>query len=207
MKLNLIRRGDLRKIFVDSLVVLVGVLAALLLNNLREDAAANRAARVATERLVQEVEQNAEGLRNAEKVVTRRLALLRELRTEIPAGKSLGDFITQFHGFWVVDLNTSAWEYLSRSALADFVDPALLHDAFALYSVNKGFDQQNEQIQNFVYSELFVSAEKASTGIDVSEAIMWQQLKWAEETLPKYEEFLSRYSPETRARTVETPSE
>ncbi len=186
----------------DTLVVLIGVLAALVLNNIREDMVAERAARVATARLIQEVEQNAEELRDVHEVVERRLFALRKLSNEIPAGKSLKDLIGQFRGYRLVELNVSSWEYLSRSALAASVDSELLQDAFALYSIKRHFDQLNGQIQDLSYSELYVSPEKAAAAIDVSEAIMEQQLSWMEEWLPEYEKFLAHYAEDGRETGV-----
>lgn len=195
MKLNLLR-GEWRRLLVDTLVVLIGVLAALVLNNVREDIAAERAARGATSRLIQEVTDNAEALRDTREVTQRRLSALQELREQLPADKSLKDLVDRFHGYWVVELNASSWEYLSRSALADSVDPNLLQEAFALYKANRRFDQLNGQIQDFVYSEAFVSPDRTVTAVHISEAIMWQQLRWSEELLPEYEKFLERYSGE-----------
>ncbi|MBB3063042.1 hypothetical protein [Microbulbifer rhizosphaerae] len=197
MKLSAIREGDWRRLLVDTLVVLIGVLAALVLNNIREDMVAERAARIATERLLQEVAGNAESLQDAREVMERRLSLFRELREDLPAGKSMNDLLPRFHGYWFVDLNSASWEYLSRSALADSVDPELLQDAFDLYSVNKHFDSLSSQIQDFVYSEIFVSPDKIHVAMNVSEAIMRQQLRWAEHMVPEYEKFLARYSGET----------
>lgn len=196
--LNLLR-GEWRRLLVDTLVVLIGVLAALVLNNIREDIAAERAARDATSRLIQEVVDNAEVLRSTREVAQRRLSALQELRREqLPVDKSLKDVVDRFHGYWVVELNSSSWEYLSRSALADSVDPNLLQSAFALYKANRRFDQLNGQIQDFVYSEVFVSPGRAVTALDISEAIMWQQLRWSEELLPEYEKFLARYAEKDR---------
>ncbi|MCW8127478.1 hypothetical protein [Microbulbifer halophilus] len=189
-------RGEWRRLLVDTLVVLIGVLAALVLNNVREDIMAKQAARGATARLVQEVADNAEALRDTREVTQRRLLALRELREELPADKSLRELVDRFHGYWVVELNASSWEYLSRSALADSVDPDLLQQAFALYKVNRRFDQLNGQIQNFVYSETFVSPDAAATALNISEAIMTQQLRWSRELLPQYEEFLDHYAEE-----------
>lgn len=203
MKLNLIRQGDWRRLLVDTLVVLIGVLAALVLNNIREDVVAERAARVATARLIQEVELNAEELRNTREVVERRISLLREVREQLPADKSLKDLMEQFRGYWVVDLNTASWEYLSRSALANSVDPELLQEAYVLYKINSHFDRLNGQIQDIVYSELFVSPDKTEAAVDISEAIMWQQLLWAEQMLPEYEKFLDRYSVAGRKKERE----
>lgn len=191
-------RGEWRRLLVDVLVVLIGVLAALFLNNLREDVAAERAARVATGRLLQEVAQNARELRKGQDIIQRRLALLRQLSGELPAGKSLKELVNRFHGYWFMDLNASSWGYLSRSVLADSVDPDLLSDAFTLYSVNKHFDRLNGQIQDFVYSEAFVSPQKTATAIAISEAIMSQQLRWSKEMLPEYDKFVARYGDEKR---------
>lgn len=192
-------RGELRRLLVDTLVVLIGVLAALVLNNIREDMLAERAARVATERLVQEVANNTEELRDAREVVQRRLSKLGKLQGDIPPGKSLKELVLQFNGFWSVNLNASSWEYLSRGALADSVDPQLLQDAIVLYKTNGSFDRLNDQIQSFVYSEAFVSPDKASAALEISETIMLQQLNWVDWLLPQYESFLERYGAQGRA--------
>ncbi|MGL6160097.1 hypothetical protein [Microbulbifer sp.] len=205
MKLNLIRQGDWRRLLVDTLVVLIGVLAALVLNNIREDVVAERAAREATARLVREVEQNAEDLRSVREKIERRLSALREMREQLPADKSLKDLIEHFRGYLAVELNASSWEYLSRSALANSVDPELLQEAFDLYSFNTQFDGLNGQIQDIVYSELFVSPDKTAAAIDISETIMGQQLRWMEEALLKYEKFLDRYSSAEHKKEAETP--
>ncbi|MFC6634553.1 hypothetical protein [Microbulbifer taiwanensis] len=201
MKFNLFR-GEGRRLLVDTLVVLIGVLAALVLNNVREDMLAERAARDATERLIQEVASNAEELRSIRGRVERRISALRELQANIPPGRSLKDLLEQFRGYSMAELNASSWEYLSRSALVDSVDAGLLQEAFTLYSFNKHFDRLNGQIQDIAYSELFVSPEKAAVAIDISETIMWQQLLWIEELLPKYEQFLDRYSVAERPEEV-----
>lgn len=193
MKLNLFR-GERRRLLVDTLVVLVGVLAALFLNNIRENAVTDRAARAATERLMEEVARNAESLRATRTEVGWRMSRLEELKEQVPADKSLRDLALHFSGFWTVDLSTSAWDYLSRSALADAVDPALLQDAFALYKFNRSFERLNDQTQSFVLSEAFVSEEKTRIAIDASGIIMWQQVHWVDELLPQYEQFLARYS-------------
>lgn len=195
MKLGLLR-GEGRRLLVDTLVVLIGVLAALVLNNVREDMLAQQAARGATERLIQEVATNAEELRNAREVVQRRLSLLRELQGDVPPGESLKDLVLQFGGFWSVSLEASSWEYLSRSALADAVDPQLLQEAFALYKTNGSFDRLNDQMGEFVYSEAFVSPDKTGVAIEISETIMLQQLNWVDWLMPQYEKFLARFAVE-----------
>ncbi|AMX01630.1 hypothetical protein [Microbulbifer thermotolerans] len=189
-------RADVRRLLLDTLVVLIGVLAALLVNNIREEMVAKQAAREATDRLLQEMALNAEELRSFREMVDVRLSALLDLRQELPADKSLRELIGRFHGYRILDLDDSSWEYLSHNALASSVDPELLHEAFALYSVNAQFEELNGRIHDIVYSELFVSPDKVLMAIDISEAVMRQQLRWADELLPKYERFLDRYSGE-----------
>jgi hypothetical protein len=153
MIVRVLRREDLRFLLLEGVMVLMGVLAALLVEGAREEAANRRAVRVATERLVLEVDQNAEELKDLQEVVTERLALLRELRSAISTERSLAELVPQFGGFRTPDFNNAAWDRLSRSSLGESADPDLLRDAFYLYEWNEQFEALDGEINDLVFSE------------------------------------------------------
>lgn len=175
----------------EGFVVLFGVLAALLVDRVREDVVQHRAARAAVDRLFEEVAQNLGEMRGLQHVASERLDSLRALR-DAPPDLGLSDLIGRFYGFRTPDLSEAAWERLSTSQLADSVDPELLSAAFYLYEWNHQFDRLDDQINRLVYSEIYYLPERRPTAIDVSERIMEQQLSWAAQAIPMFEAFLAR---------------
>ena len=185
----LMRRQDIKYLALEALVVVFGVLAALLVERVREERAHERAAAVAGGRLTAEVAQNLAELRDLQEVVQERVGYLRALREEKTPG-SLAELVGRFEGYRTPDLSGAAWTRLSTSDLADAVDPQLMADAFYVYEWNRQFDQLEREINRLVYSELFYSPEAAPTAIAISERIMQQQLAWVAPAIPQLEAFL-----------------
>ena len=192
--MRVIRREDLRFLFLETLMVLIGVFAALFLDGAREEARTARAVEAATMRLVREVRQNQQELESLSEVVSTRVVLLRQQRDALEPGIALSGAVGGFGGFRTADFSDAAWARLSRSQLGESADPDLLRDAFFLYEWNAQFEGLNEEINDLVFSELFFSPGKVAVALDISERIMDQQLAWAAGLLARYEEFLAAYS-------------
>ena len=192
--MKVLRREDLRFLFLEALMILIGVLAALLLDSAREEAETRRGVRAARERLVLEVSQNRAELMDLEEAVSGRLSLLQQQRFGLQHGTSLADRMAEFGGFRTADFSDAAWDRLSRSYLGDSADPDLLRDAFYLYEWNAQFESLNGEINDLVFSEIFFTADKATVAIDISEWIMNQQLSWARELMVRYDDFLETHS-------------
>lgn len=190
---RVLRREEIRFLILETLMVVVGVLAALFLDRVREDAENERTVAAARARLVTEVEQNREELQELVKVVSSRLDLLLQQRAEIPPGTSLAELVGEFGGFRTADFSDAAWDRLSRSYLGEMADADLLRDAFYLYEWNGQFEDLNGKISDLVFSELFFSPERAGAASDIAERIMRQQLSWAKDLIPRYDDFLAAY--------------
>ena len=187
-----------RYLLLEAFVVLFGVLAALLVDEARENATLRSAAEAAQQRVIHEARQNLAELVHLDQVVRERLASLRALRDESTEGQSLADLLSRFQGFRTPDLSSAAWERLSRSALADSVDYAFLEQVFRLQILNRQYTQLDQQINALIYSELFYLPEKLDIAIKITERIKSQQIGWAMELIPMYEEFLQTYDQSTR---------
>ena len=188
-----LRREDIRFLFLETAMVLLGVLAALLVDGAREQAATRRAVEAATERLVTEVRENIDELRDLNDVVSERVARLRGIQIEREEGVSLAQVQSQFGGFRTPEFNSAAWDRLSGSGLAEQADPDLLRDAFYLYEGNAQLKSLEEEMKDLVFSEVYFLPNRTQVAIEISERIMEQQLSWARILIPEYEEFLSLY--------------
>jgi len=190
---RVLRREEIRFLILETLMVVVGVLAALFLDRVREDGENARTVAAARARLVTEVEQNREELQELVEVVSSRLDLLLQQRAEIPPGTSLAELVGEFGGFRTADFSDAAWDRLSRSYLGEMADADLLRDAFYLYEWNGQFEDLNGKISDLVFSELFFSPERFGVASAIAERIMRQQMTWARQLLPNYDEFLVAY--------------
>jgi hypothetical protein len=51
----------------------------------------------------------------------------------------------------------------------------------------------NGKVSDLVFSELFFSPERVGVASAIAERIMQQQMSWARQLLPRYDEFLAAY--------------
>lgn len=192
----MIGRRDFRYLALEAVVVLFSIIAALFVDSARSEAARRASAVVGVERLMLEVEQNLHELRAMRDEVETRLGQLRAVRDDPPAA-GLAELIDRFQGYRTPDLAEAAWERLSGGDLAGEVDPDLLAEAFRLYEWNRQFDQLDQEISRFVYSETFYLPERLDTALAISERIKEQLLSWAAAAIPQFEAFLER-APDQR---------
>ena len=190
-----IRRRNLKYLALEAVVVLFGVLAALLVDGFRDEAGRQEAADAAVERLFVEAAQNLDELLDFRDDVAGRLERLRALRSDAPADVALIALAPRFGGYASLDLSEGAWERLARSDLANSVDPELLEEAFYIYERHQWFDALTLEIYSLVFGEIFYLPERTSTGIAISQGIMEQQIRWANELVPLYENLLTRATP------------
>ena len=188
----MIGRRDFRYLALEAMVVLFSIIAALFVDSARAEAARRASAAVGVERLMLEVEQNLRELHAMRDEVATRLGQLRALRDDPPPAAGLAELINRFQGYRTPDLAEAAWERLSGGDLAGDVDPDLLADAFRLYEWNRQFDQIDQEITRFVYSETFYLPERLDTALAISERIKEQLLSWAAAAIPQFESFLDK---------------
>jgi hypothetical protein len=188
-----IDRGDLRLLALEGLMVLFGVLAALLVDEWREDRALRAQAETARTHLVAEVRGNLGELESMRDIVSDRLALLDDLHGEMDGSVSLDSLSYRFGGYRQPDLAEGAWLRFSTSGIAERVPPELVHDAFALYAGHRYFQGLTDQVSRLVFSELNVDPARSQWGWHIAHGIMEQQIKWADYFIPLYRSFLDEW--------------
>ena len=92
---------SIRSLVLEGLMVLFGVLAALLVDEWRQDVAVSHTVEAATVRLNEEVERNLAELVALDSVVTVRLSQLRAIEPSDHPGKGLADLVGMFVGYRV----------------------------------------------------------------------------------------------------------
>lgn len=188
-----LRRGEIRFLVLEGLIVLFGVLTALLVDEWREERGLREEARSAIAALVAEVERNQAELQEVDSVVSLRLGRLRDLGPEMDGTVALGAVTGRFGGYRTPELSEGAWLRLSTGAVASHVPDDLVADAFALYALHPYFERLDAEVTRLVFSELNVDPQRARSGWLIAQGIMQQQLLWAQEVLPRYRDFLARW--------------
>ena len=186
-----IDRRDIRFLALESLMVLLGVLVALFVDEWRQASAADAEAEAAVLRLAEEVRQNLRELNELDSVAAYRLGLLDDLEPELDGSQSLASMVGRFGGYRSPDLARSAWERISTGQVADRLPAAFREDAFRLYALHRYFDRLDEHVDRLVFSEAFHEPSRAPIALAISRRIMAQQRVWAQEFVPKHEAFLN----------------
>lgn len=186
-------RHDIRFVLFEGLIVLFGVLAALFVDEWREDRQLRAEADAATASLLVEVEQNLQELIALESITTQRIALLREVQAEPVVEGSLADAAKRFGGYRVPDLRSSAWRRISTGPSADRMSQALLLRAFDLYTGAEYLGKLDDQISRLVFGELNYDPDKTRIALAIAERIMDQQIRWAKHYIELHESFLNDF--------------
>lgn len=174
-------------------MVLFGVLAALLVDQWRENHQIQREIAAATLSLDREVEHNLREIAELDSVVDFRLGRLGTLDPSADPGSSLADLRGAFTGFRSPSLAQAAWTRISTGQLGDHMPADLMTAAFELYSWNAHLVSLDDEIQRLVDSETFHDPARTSLAIAISKEIMQQQIAWCEQAIPHFEAFLETY--------------
>lgn len=190
------RRDNYRFLILEGLMVLLSVLAALVMDDWRQNREVMERVTVAVERVVTEVIQNQGELEELVGNATARRDALGRMLEEAGGSRSLANRINEFGGYPVPDLSRAAWERVNSGAVADHVPEAFLDDAFDLYTLDGQYQSLADRIDEVVYSRLFFDADQARLAMLISWRILDQEVVWARILLGRYEIFLEKYGSE-----------
>ena len=189
-----LRRDDLRFLALEGLIVLFGVLAALMVDNWREEAETERAMEAAVASLNDEVTRNRAELVNVDSIVRARRERLVALESEVDRSRPFSAYDGRFGGYVLPELERSSWERASGGSLAHEISPELLQDAFILYGRTRVLEEMSSRVLDLVFSETFHTPASAPAAYGISLEIMDNQLAVLEELIERHETFLERYA-------------
>lgn len=192
--MSTLRREDLRFLALEGLIVLFGVLAALMVENWREARETDRAVEAAMETLNAEVARNRDELVNVDSIVRNRRDRLLRIESEVDGSTPFSAYDGRFGGYSLAELDRSAWERASSTALATQMPAEYLRDAFVLYGRNEVLEQMSSRVFDLVFSETFHSPASARAAYGISLEIMNNQLAVLADLIERHEAFLERYA-------------
>lgn len=198
-------KHELRFLFFEGLMVVFSVLAALLVDEWRQDVQVRHQVEIARSALDSEVRHNLRELITLDSVASARRDRLQALKPAASPGQSLSALTGRFGGYRTTDLASAAWVRLSTGALADHLPQEYVTDAFDLYAWNTALAGLNDQVKRLVYGEVFYDPVRTGVAKAISLAIMDQQIAWAEQARPKFEQFLEKYGTPATAAVTLTP--
>ncbi len=188
-----IGRQDVRFLVLEGIMVLFGVLAALFVDEWRQERELRAEARAAMESVVVEVRENLEELQALDSVVTRRMELLDALQPELDGTTPLASLAGRFRGYRTPELSENAWQRLTAGRAADHVPGAFLQDGFAVYTFNAKFSRLEDEVTRLVFSEVNFDPGRVRTAWSIARGIMDQQVAWAGVSTERYQAFLERW--------------
>ena len=193
-KLSLSGR-DIRFLLLEGVVVLIGVVLALMVDEWREERDNQRQANEIMAQLNAEIATNLVELEASFATVSERLEVLHAIRDEVDGSEMFLAYLPRFQGYNTPDLNRSAWERAVSLTVVGRLPAEYMRDAFVIYRGNGDIVGLDGDINRLIYSENFYLPEKAFVAWAISERIMQQQVGWLHLAIQRHRIFLEQFAP------------
>ena len=187
-------KENIRYLLFEGVVVLFSVLLALMIDAWQEDRRGCQEVRENVQALNVEIRSSLEELQSFLGIVEGRHERLQPLEQRIDNSRSFASYTGDFGGYRVPDLDTSAWERMRQNPLMNRVDLEYLRDAFILYRWHDLMSGYDKQIIQMAYSELFFDPSRAFICYQITNSIMNEQMRVAQEMIDIYEDFLEKHA-------------
>lgn len=194
-KLSLSGR-DIRFLLLEGVVVLIGVVLALMVDEWREERSAQQQANEIMRQLNAEIALNLKELRLSHETVSERLTVLHNIRDEVDGSAMFLSYLPQFQGYNTPDLNRSAYERAVGHTVVGRLPSEYTREAFIIYRGNADIVGLEDDINRLIYSEDFYLADRAFVAWAISERLMNQQVGWLNLAIHRHQRFLERFAPE-----------
>jgi hypothetical protein len=182
----------------EFFAIVLGVLFALTLDECREERQIAEMNAIAVDRLNEEIRRNYEEIRRNVAIVEERYARIAALSADV--SRPFSESVPLFSAYSHPELKNSVWERMGHDTLANRIDPMYIDGATELYNQNRLLEQLSAEIFRFGVSETAHDPAQAPLALNVSKSIMLQQIQLQHAALARYEDFISRFMPTSRAR-------
>ena len=182
------RRRGLQHLMLEGFVIVLSVLLALLVEDWRSEHQARAEVAEALAALDIEVRTNLEDLEAFMVVVTDRHERLVALASTVDGSRPFSEY--SFGGYPTPDLDVSAWARVRSDPVANRIASARLREAFLLYDHLSYFEKLADQIFQLAFGPGFFDPNDAEVSYRISEAILSQQIDYAELMVSEHRAFL-----------------
>jgi len=171
----------------------LSVYLAFFITTWREDHKEQIATQIAIERLNQEIFQNYKSLITFKSSITKRYEELKEIEPRVSNKHKFSSKEIGFKSFVTSSYNSATWKRVSNNSLGNFMPVDYLENAHKLYERNQVLLDINDQISDFIFSDLFFEKSKCETAFSLSSLCMWQQAMVAINNTYFYTKFIENH--------------
>lgn len=177
-----------QNLFLEMLMVMIGVLLALLVDEWREQRQIAEVVDLTEVRILSEINENHERLQTYQQDIKERFSTLRSWRQAINPEKSFREQ-SGFPGIPTVSLNDAAWSRANSSDMTNFLDTNLIEEAHGLYISNKIVMDSSDPLLDLIYNPMSWDPSQTIVAYNIVEDIFGEAISQVEQSLEAYDEF------------------
>ena len=181
-------KSNWQKLLLEMLMVMIGVLLALLVDEWREDRQLARAVDLTRDRILGEINENREALNDHSQRIRERYAKLQAWQSTLDLSKSFREQ-SGFPGIPFVFLNDAAWSRANSSDITNFMDSRIIEEAHVLYKSNDMVMNASTPLLDLIYSPVAWETGQTQVVYNVVEDIYQEVISQVQQSLNAYDEF------------------
>ena len=147
---------------------------------------------VAEHAIIAEVHRNYQEIQEFSETVTERNDKLKAI-DDLDGTTGFFRYVNRFEGFYVAQLDDSAWRRTGFSQLTSEMNPVLIENAFEIYDMNQFLDDLNARVIDMMLSENMYDPQMAQQQYMVVRSFFHLQMSLASKMLPVYKAFTDTY--------------
>ena len=188
------------KLFLEGLMVFIGVLLAFIIEEWREDYQLQQEVDLARDRIYEELQTNYRFLQAFKVHVDERYEKIKAMDEMVDNTVPFVELRRHFIGFRFVQFQSSAWQRANANQLANHMDEDMLTEALIIYNWNDSLTEHNKRIDDVRFTSQFYDPEDARIAYEISKNFIGQQVYWAGEMEKLYRQFFDHFIYERPAQ-------
>ena len=182
-----------QSLFLEMLMVMIGVLLALLVDEWREQKQIDEVVKLTETRILSEIYENHERLQVYRQDLRDRFDSLKSWKQTLNPEKGFREQ-SGFPGIPTVSLNDAAWSRANSSDMTNFLDTDIIEDAHGLYISNKIVMNSSSALLDLIYSPMSWDANQTIVAYNIVEDIFSEAISQVEQSLVDYEKFVAAHA-------------
>ena len=188
--MNNVIKTKWQTLILEMLMVMIGVLLALLVDEWREERQIAEVVELTESRILSEIRENQERLKTYHQGLNERFTKLKQWRRTLEPEKSFRQQ-ANFPGIPTVTLNDAAWSRANSSDMTNFMDQGIIEEAHGLYRTNQVVMTSAEPLLELIYSPLSWDPQQTMTAYHIAEDIFREAISQVEQSLDAYDDFIA----------------
>lgn len=181
-----------QNLFLEMLMVMIGVFLALLVDEWREERQIAEVVELTENRILSEIHENHDRLMSYRENLTDRFETLKNWSESIDPELSFREQ-SGFPGIPTVSLNDAAWSRANSSDMTNFMNTTIIEDAHGLYTSNQIVMDSSSPLLNLIYSPMSWDPEQTMISYNIVEDIFREAISQVEQSLEGYDSFVAMH--------------